>query len=161
MDMLLFFKGVTADLRLQGRDLLADDSLYTAVVVSLFTDARARSSDELPPEFEAEDLRGFWGDGLGEESIGSRLWLLAREKDTARVRARAEQYAREALAWLVRDGLAGKVEVTADHPESGVCRLTVRLTYPTDRTREPHTDRWNFKIDLREGGSYALEPANA
>ena len=74
MDMLLFFKGVTADLRLQGRDLLADDSLYTAVVVSLFTDARARSSDELPPEFEAEDLRGFWGDGLGEESIGSGFW---------------------------------------------------------------------------------------
>ena len=89
MDLLLWYNGVAADLRVSGRDLLADDSLYTAVVISLFTDARARAEDELPPELDGEDRRGYWGDGLEGESVGSRLWLLAREKDTARVRARA------------------------------------------------------------------------
>lgn len=160
MDILLLFDGTAADLRLAGRDLLADDSLYTAVVVSLFTDARAGVSDELPPEFDQTDRRGFWGDDLAGESIGSRLWLLAREKDLARVRVRAEQYAREALAWLVRDGLADSVRVEAAHPHSGACRLAVTVTYPDARTSAPHTSAWNFRLDL-EGGSHALEPTNA
>lgn len=160
MDLLLWYNGVAADLRVSGRDLLADDSLYTAVVISLFTDARARAEDELPPELDGEDRRGYWGDGLEGESVGSRLWLLAREKDTARVRARAEQYAREALAWLVSEGLARAVDVTAAHPQGGVCQLAVRVTYPDDRAEDPHTDAWNFKLDF-EGGDYAVEPADA
>ena len=140
MDLLLWYNGVAADLRVSGRDLLADDSLYTAVVISLFTDARARAEDELPPEFDRDDRRGYWGDALEGESVGSRLWLLAREKDTARVRARAEQYAREALAWLVSEGLARAVDVTAAHPQGGVCQLAVRVTYPDDRAEDPPTD---------------------
>lgn len=161
MDCLLFFTGSSGDLRLHGGDLLADDSLYTAVVISLFTDARAADADELPPEYDRSDLRGFWGDALGGESIGSRLWLLAREKDMARVRVRAEQYAREALAWLTRDGLAGNVEVEVGHPASGACTLSVSVTYPDKRTREPRTSAWNFKLHFDNGGSYAVEPANA
>ena len=161
MDALLFLSDASVDLRLPGRDLLADDSLYTAVVISLFTDARAGDSDELPPEYEQNDLRGFWGDALGEESIGSRLWLLAREKDRDSIRARAEQYASEALAWLTRDGLAQSVEVEAGHPTSGACSLSVTVIYPDKRTREPRTGAWNFKINLAGGSPHAVEPANA
>lgn len=161
MDALLFFTGSSADLRLQGNDLLADDSLYTAVVISLFTDARADEADELPPEYDQDDLRGFWGDALGGESIGSKLWLLAREKDVSRVRVRAEQYAREALAWMTRDGLAASVDVAVGHPAGGALSLAVTVTYPDKRTREPRTSAWNFKLHFDNGGSYAVEPANA
>lgn len=160
MDALLFFSGSSADLRLQGRDLLADDSLYTAVVISLFTDARADDADEMPPEYDRDDLRGFWGDALGGESLGSKLWLLAREKDMARVRVRAEQYAREALTWLTRDGLAQRVDVTAGHPAGGACSLAVSVTYPDKRTKEPRTDAWNFKL-VMEDNNHAVEPADA
>lgn len=71
-------------------DLQGDDGLMTAVIISLFTDARAHDDDPLPDERVgvSSDRRGWWGDCLpdaqGEqtlESIGSRLWLLWREKD--------------------------------------------------------------------------------
>lgn len=35
-------------LQLNGADLLTDDSLLTAVLISLFTDRRALASDEIP-----------------------------------------------------------------------------------------------------------------
>ena len=71
MDLLLWYNGVAADLRVSGRDLLADDSLYTAVVISLFTDARARAEDELPPEL----------DGRIAAATGATVW---RAKASAR-----------------------------------------------------------------------------
>ena len=83
-------------------DLQGDDGLMTAVIISLFTDARAHDDDPLPDERVgvSSDRRGWWGDCLpdaqGEqtlESIGSRLWLLWREKDLDSVVARARQYA--------------------------------------------------------------------
>ena len=41
------------------------------------------------------------------------LWLLAREKRTPAVLARAELYVREALQWLVDDGVASAIAVAA------------------------------------------------
>lgn len=35
-------------LQLNGADLLTDNSLLTAVIISLFTDRRALDSDEIP-----------------------------------------------------------------------------------------------------------------
>lgn len=94
----------------RGRDLEGDPGLFTAVVISLFTDARAHDDDVLPddragqPEAE-KDRRGWWGDALRADAdrsgpLGSRLWLLWREKDLPSVVARAQSYAQEALRWL-------------------------------------------------------------
>jgi phage gp46-like protein len=55
--------------------------------------------------------RVLHGDG---DKIGSRLWLLARAKATTDTARRAEEYAREALGWLVDDKVATKVEATAE-----------------------------------------------
>lgn len=98
-------------------DLLREDGLRTAVALSLFTDATARPDDPLP-DGAGGDRRGWWGDlpladGQAEDPIGSRLWLLAREKRTEETRLRAERYAREALEWMVRDGVAARVDVAA------------------------------------------------
>lgn len=153
MDILLAYSGQLADLRLKGRDILGDDSLYTAVLVSLFTDARATSADELPPELAQEaDLRGYWGDAITEDkqSIGSKLWLLHREKQLPRVLARAEQYATEALQWLVRDGLAIAVQVTASNDTLGVLSLAVKITLPTVQGLSIRTEQWNFTFPLQE-----------
>ncbi|ATG74322.1 hypothetical protein AN401_11770 [Zobellella denitrificans] len=111
----------------QGADLLTDDSLATAVVISLFTDRRALLSDPLA---EGEERRGWWADSYRARPIGSRLWLLGREKQMREVRQRAEQYAAEALAWLREDGLVRAVDVVASNPVEGVLRLTIRLTLP-------------------------------
>lgn len=88
------------------------EGLARAVIVSLFTWRRALPGDVAP----GEAMQGWWGDTTAEQAgdrIGSRLWLLIREKLTARTVARAEEYAREALQWLVDDGVASRVEVEA------------------------------------------------
>jgi phage gp46-like protein len=60
---------------------------------------------------------GWWGDGLDgqtNDQIGSRLWLLSRAKVTQQTVIRAREYAEEALQWLVDDGVATRVTVTAE-----------------------------------------------
>lgn len=107
--------------------LAADGDLATAVVLSLFTDALAAPSDALPDG--SADRRGWWGDAEAPEgAIGSKLWLLVREKQTETTRRRAETYADEALAWLVRDGVARQVTVQAAWGAPGRLDLVVTVT---------------------------------
>jgi len=124
-----------ADLCVEGADLALDHGLTSAVVISLFTHRRV-SAEELP-EGEA-DRRGWWGDALsdGGDEIGSKLWLLEREKETPQVLARAEGYAREALAWIARDQLVESVTVAATWPHPGEMALDVVAQLPDGRTRE-------------------------
>lgn len=88
--------------------------LENAVTISLFTDARADADDEIPDD--SVDRRGHWADmWLDEgESLGSRLWLLKREKVTQGVINKARDYCMEALEWLVDDDHLQAVNVTAE-----------------------------------------------
>ncbi|MBI3453376.1 MAG: phage GP46 family protein [Rhodospirillales bacterium] len=107
--------------------------LETAIIVSLFTDRWARDDDRLPSD--DGDRRGWWGDsGTEAGQIGSRLWLLSREKQTEATRQRAEEYAREALSWLVSDKVARRVEVRGEWIAAGVLGLTV-VVYRRDGDR--------------------------
>lgn len=108
-----------------GPSLAADAGLHTAVVLSLFTDRLAEVGEAEPTE-----RRGWWGDAYADEPgdrMGSRLWLLAREKQTPAVLARAELYAREALQWLVDDGIANSVTVAGQWLGNGLLVLTVGI----------------------------------
>ncbi|RJX19022.1 MAG: hypothetical protein C4575_09340 [Desulforudis sp.] len=91
--------------------------LTTAVIVSLFTDRRAEDDDVLPDSANG-DKRGWWGDLVSPEvegdRIGSRLWLLEREKTTPETLIRAREYIEQALEWLVDDGVAAKVEIEVE-----------------------------------------------
>lgn len=122
---------ITGDLKLGGADLASDSGLGTAIVLSLFTNARALDDDELPPG--ETDRRGWWGNILSRfegDRFGSRLWLLARRKQTTETLNEARGMAQEALAWLVEDGIALRVEVTSEWLRMGVLalRATVQLT---------------------------------
>lgn len=105
------------------------EGLETAIRLSLFTNARAQDGDELPEGEGAfgEDLGGWWGDTFLEtgSSLGSRLWLLRREKLTAATRQRARDYALEALQWLIDDRIASDVEIETAVPERGCLELSV------------------------------------
>ncbi|MEO6359898.1 MAG: phage GP46 family protein [Sphingomicrobium sp.] len=123
-----------ADLALDGAALATDDGLKTAVIISLFTDARARDDDPLPDAGEhGGDRRGWWGDAepaIARDAIGSRLWLLSREKRLPSVVARAREYSEEALAWLVRDGVADRVSVQAEAVGEQTLGILVEITRP-------------------------------
>jgi phage gp46-like protein len=113
--------------------LAADHDLETAVILSLFTDALAREDDVIPDL--TDDRRGWWGNWESPEALelGSRLWLLSREKSTEETRRRAEEYAAEALAWMLDDDpqwgrVAARVDVEAEYVEVGpVPPLTLGL----------------------------------
>lgn len=127
---------MSADLSLAGPDLLTDDGLNTAVLISLFTDRRASADDELPDG--TTDRRGWWGDAFAEEEgdeIGSKLWLLERSKITAETIRLARDYAQAALDWLVTDGVARSVEVTAERRDATSLDLSIVITRPDSTSR--------------------------
>lgn len=144
-DVALFWdaEAFTADLGIAAGDLDTDSGLAGAILLSLFTDARARPDDVLP--YEGADRRGWWGDVAADEAddrMGSRLWLLSREKLTTTVLARAREYALEAVAWLLRDGVASTVDVTTEVGAPGVMGIAVYVTRPGGPARQRYDFVW-------------------
>lgn len=150
----------------QGRDFLGDAGLLSAVIISLFTDRRARDDDPLPDERVGvpSDRRGWWGDYLDEDqpAVGSRLWLLWREKDLDVVVARAEEYAREALAWLTTEQAGTlrveRVDVSARRVSPGYLGIGVRAVPPAGMY-DAAPREWNFLYDYENAHPVRLEAA--
>lgn len=120
---------MSGDWVLSGRTLDPTMALVTAVAVALFTHRTAEDDDELP-EF-ASDRRGWWADADAAEiregwPIGSRLWLLSREKQTEATRVRAEAYIREAMEPFVERGIVASYGLTVEW--FGFERLGAELT---------------------------------
>lgn len=134
------------DWRLEDRLLASDDDLGTSVMLSLFTDRTAQPGDDIPDQ---GPVRGWWADTYRPYAIGSRLWLLWREKKTEAVRRRAEEYTRESLDWMLDAEVARQVDVTArwlPHPDAtGVLEITVTLYPPAGERRI-----WRFPIQWAE-----------
>ena len=110
----------SADLSIEGADLLEEDSLSTAVLLSLFCDAYAEDRPEL------DDRRGWWADS-DEDRFGSQLWLVRREKTSTETAERARRYAENALAWLVELDVVESVSVATRYVRRGFLQLDVTL----------------------------------
>lgn len=91
-------------------DLAGDDTIRTAILLSLFTDRRADPSEI--PRFQS-DPRGYWGDHISQSQFrtGSRLWLHTRSKNSPIEVAQIVTSCREALDWLIEDGHVQRLEV--------------------------------------------------
>jgi len=129
-DIKTLYKDFAGDWQILSPGLAEDSGLDTAIIISLFSDRRAEDGDLTA----GESRRGWWGDTYAVtegDKIGSRLWLLSREKQLPQVVARAEEYAAEALAWLIEDGIAGRVDVTASVIAQGMLGLEI-LIYRND-----------------------------
>lgn len=137
----------SGDLAVADGDLATDSGLRGAIMVSLFSDARARADDELP--YEGADRRGWWGDVGAQDAgdaLGSRLWLLARAKRTPANLARAREAALEALDWLMRDGVVAELDVTSvDFAPDGL-KVAVVLTRPGGPARQRYDFVWKGLI---------------
>lgn len=132
-DIALVVKNGCFDLDILKGDLLRDEGLETAVAISLFTDKRV--NDEELPDLE-KSKRGWWGDmfpEIDQDKIGSRLWTLERAKRTQETLRLAEDYAREALQWLIDDGVVSSVSVVASFGSdvlSGAWQLDISIVRP-------------------------------
>lgn len=115
-DLALVWGNGSADLSMIDSDLASDAGLETAVILSLFTDRRCEDDDETPSG-DVNDRRGWWADQFAVvegDKFGSRLWLLDRSKITNETALKAEQYDREALAWMIEDRVVESIDVEAD-----------------------------------------------
>ncbi len=144
-----------ADFVVEGNDLATDDGLQGAVTLSLFCNAPARPGDLLPDGKVARGGEGgWWADAVPPKPgdvWGSRLWLLSREKGTENILPRAEEYAREALKWMVDDLIAERIDATAEFmSEPAGWALEVTIQRPAE---DP--------VSFRYGYAWAAEEARS
>lgn len=94
-----------------GKDLATIDGLETAIIVSVFTYARANSGD-VPDSF---NRRGWVGNLLtlleGYE-LGSELWVLSQSRINTETLNRGEDFVKRSLQWMLDDGVADTITVT-------------------------------------------------
>lgn len=130
-----------ADLIIEPPGLATGDNLYTALLISLFTDRRANDDDQLSLD---ESRRGWWADTYFEnrnDKIGSRLWLLRRAKIITSTLTRARDYVLEATSWLIEDNVASSINVDTEFMSGrmDVMLITVEVVRPTG------TETFNFE----------------
>lgn len=106
-----------------GTDLLMDDTPATAVIISLFSDRLADVADKIPDG--TTDPRGWWGDtplpnasdtAGGLDLTGSKFWLRFPGLQTTETLRLLEADAKEALQWMIDDGVAQSVDASAYFP---------------------------------------------
>jgi len=142
-----------ADIDFGDEDLVRENGLESAVIMSLFTDRRAKEDDTLD---DKNDLRGWWGDRLdvdaNDDKIGSRIWLLERSKTTNQTIVKLKEYILEALDWMVEDGVAMKVDAEVERQgDPGNDRLAFSVTiYKIDGNNETYKfdDLWNNQMGI-------------
>jgi phage gp46-like protein len=118
------------DIAMNGADLLLDNGLKTAVLLSLLLDAPAKPGDVLPsPRYT--NRRGWWGNAYlpplpnnAPDFYGSRLWLLRNAEQNQATLNRSQNYSVEALQWTVLDGVCGTLDVTCTYPAKGVINIS-------------------------------------
>jgi phage gp46-like protein len=122
---------------LQDGTLDSKDALATAVIVALGTDRLALRTDILPDP-DSTDRRGWWGDLdaellWGGWPIGTRLWLVSREKITGAAAqrgalvARIDSYIREAIQPFIDRQIASRFEVWVERKDRQRIDALVRL----------------------------------
>ncbi len=112
------------DLALSFDDLVRDEGLESAVLISLFTDARAEP-EEVPDS--SNDLSGSFLTSIDGTVYGSKIWTLRRSKADNNTVQKMTDYARSALAWMVEDGVAGSIEAQAILVDKERIDLSVKI----------------------------------
>lgn len=115
-------------LSIVDNDLLLDAGLETAIILSLFTDMRADKEDNIPDG--STDLRGWWGDVVSEDPIGSSLWLLLREKINGSTREKFKAAAINSLKWMIDDSVAQEIKVDVTSLLQDSVEFTVQVLRP-------------------------------
>lgn len=114
------------DLRVDGADFAHVDGMETAIVVSLFTDARAPDSVVK----SAKNRRGWVGDILTANvgrTLGSLLWTYDQSRLTRDILNRLDVTVENALKWMVDDGIAREIsaEVTQDSSRGIIINIDI------------------------------------
>ena len=113
-----------ADLVLEGGDLKGEKGLRTAVLASVFSDARAPADAVLP---ELGSSRGGWWAEEPASSFGSRVWLERRSVASKATEQRMTAALVEAFTWLSDEEIARGVEVRPSRLGDGALGFEVAI----------------------------------
>lgn len=119
-------------------DILTNDFFDTALIVSLFSDRRASSSEVLLPE----NRRGWIGNEFTPDfEIGSRLWLFEQARLSTNTINEMVSIVQESLQWLIDDNLAlsTAAEVVL---QNGTVFLNVTITRVNSKVEKRLFDLW-------------------
>jgi phage gp46-like protein len=143
-----------SDISIVNNDLLIDDGFDTAVYISLFTDERDTGSDDV------NQSGGYWGDALDLSSIavpplGSLLWKYSRAVVTSEVINSIKTACSDALRWMIDDGIAGLVNVTASEIGNNSYVFGISITRPDNTgTSYQYKLNWNAQTgNISFGGA--------
>ena len=117
-----------------GYDLLLDEGLNTASIISICTDAQAPADATLPGSPQDTDRRGSWMDAYpgdptippNSDSSGSLFWLLTDLTQEAVVQA--QDYAAESHQWMIDDGVATAVDAVGTVVGVGILEMAMTVT---------------------------------
>lgn len=129
-DIGLFLINNCFDISIKDDKIESDDGLETAVAISVFTDRRVTEDDQ---PFLEKTKRGWWGDLFPDEpndQIGSRLWLLEREKTTIANLKRAEEFVKQGLDWMIDDGVAQAINTLASYSDTKQLIIDTEIVKP-------------------------------
>ena len=133
------------DISILNGDLKECDDLDSAVIISLFTWARAAAGevDENAPRF------GWFGDKIdadSTDSTGSKLYLLKRQKIPNQTMMNARPSLGQALQRLCEDGVATEIKAEVERNASDVNRGDALVQIVRgDRSRTmKFNDLWSF-----------------
>lgn len=116
--------------------------LDTAVILSLFCDARADVHADIPA---GTDRRGWWAEAYFDtpDEWGSGLWQVLTKKATQTALAYAQRACERSLRWLIVDGICKDVEVETWWIEGrqGYLGILVKL-YKPDETAPQYSGPW-------------------
>lgn len=120
-DALLRIRDHRADLVVENGDVVLDEGLATAVLISLFSDMRT------PEELVEEGVinrHGFWAEAT-RDPWGSLLYTNYRGKADARTAESDREAASDALRWLIDERILQAVNVEVE-VQAGE-RIAVRI----------------------------------
>lgn len=150
--------GFTFDVLFNGDGFVTDDSLQTAVTISLFTDRRLPDSVENLDR--SDDRRGYWGDvaELDGYQWGSLLWTMYRQVITAPVIASCREYCEQALQWMIDDGIAESVIVTSER--AGIYQISIGVEIVKRDTRDTlrYSYLWSGDVEYPSFMELAEQP---
>lgn len=110
-DIKMTFASGAGDIAISNGDISTADDLSTAVLISLFSDARVSSSEGTAQGYP----RGFWGDDVDDSDpypTGSLLWTLEGKTIINQTIIDAKKFCEDALEWMIRDEIAKSIDVT-------------------------------------------------
>jgi len=135
--------------------LRAANPLATAVIMLLFTDARAETYD-LRAEHRG-DRRGWVGDGFdvdtaqGEAPLGSKLWIFRRHELTDLTGMEMAAEAERALQPLITQGAVVTIK-TAATVNKAAGRIALRIALYGRDGREAYSDQFDLLWRRADGG---------